>query len=45
MGTVPTFIFEIPVVPFNASGKKLEFQVKGAICGGAAALSKLNWKR
>jgi len=38
---VPTYIFEIEEVPYNANGKKLEIQVKAVLCGGTEALKKL----
>ncbi|KAH0844046.1 Acetoacetyl-CoA synthetase [Fonsecaea pedrosoi] len=38
---VPTFIFRVPEVPYNANGKKLEIQVKAIVSGGRDAFEKL----
>ena len=38
---VPSHIFEIDEVPYNANGKKMEIQVKGVVNGGAKALAKM----
>jgi acetoacetyl-CoA synthetase len=38
---VPTFIFEVPEVPYNVNGKKLEIQVKKVLCSGRDGLAKL----
>lgn len=38
---VPTFIFEVPEVPYNVNGKKLEIQVKRVLCDGREGLVKL----
>lgn len=39
---IPAHIFEIPQVPYNANGKKMEIQVKAVLNGGGQALAKLN---
>jgi len=42
---VPTFMFEVEEVPYNANGKKLEIQVKAVLCGGGDALARLKVTR
>lgn len=38
---VPTYVFEVDEIPYNANGKKMEIQVKAVVGGGADALRSL----